>query len=89
MPTNNEKVVDVAIIGAKLAGLSAAKDLKAGKSVVILEARNRLGGRVFNVAIPRYNKDKENDDSSHAVVVGTGAEFVGPTRDRVLQLARD
>jgi monoamine oxidase len=40
--------VDVAIIGAGAAGLSVARSLTAaGKSVVILEAMNRIGGRAF------------------------------------------
>ncbi|MEP6763956.1 MAG: NAD(P)/FAD-dependent oxidoreductase [Gemmatimonadaceae bacterium] len=39
---------DVIIVGAGLAGLSAAQSLlKAGKRVLVLEARNRAGGRVW------------------------------------------
>ena len=39
--------VDVAIIGAGAAGLGAAHALKgSGLSTIVLEARNRIGGRV-------------------------------------------
>lgn len=42
------KQYDVVVVGGGLAGVTAARDLaKAGQSVVILEARERLGGRTF------------------------------------------
>ena len=45
-------MVDVAVLGAGLAGLSAARDLAAaGADVVVLEARERPGGRVEAVAL--------------------------------------
>src|SRR5215475_8865664 len=44
MPLN----VDVVVIGAGAAGLSAAAELaRAGQSVMVLEARSRIGGRLF------------------------------------------
>lgn len=70
--------VDVAIVGAGLSGLSAAKDLRAaGKSVLVLEARHRVGGRVLDIKIPNGG------------VVEAGAAFVGPSQDRVLALAAE
>jgi monoamine oxidase len=46
-------MVDVAVLGAGLAGLAAARDLdRAGADVVVLEARERPGGRVEAVALP-------------------------------------
>ena len=68
--------VDVAIVGGGLAGLTAARDLvKAGKSVVLLEARDRVGGRTLN------------HDLGGGQVVEAGGQFVGPTQDRILALA--
>ena len=69
---------DVVIVGAGLAGLTAARDLvAAGRSVVVLEARDRVGGRVVNAPI----------DGGH--VVEAGGEFIGPTQDRIAALAQE
>ncbi|HST54638.1 MAG TPA: flavin monoamine oxidase family protein [Solirubrobacteraceae bacterium] len=67
---------DVAIVGAGLSGLSAARALQAaGMRVVVLEARARVGGRILNESIA------EN------VVVEVGAQWAGPGQRRLIALA--
>ena len=47
--------MDVIVIGGGLAGLAATRDLaEAGRMVLLLEARNRLGGRVLTRRIPHF-----------------------------------
>jgi monoamine oxidase len=68
--------VDVAVVGAGLAGLTAARELaRAGKEVCVLEARDRVGGRTLNHRVRR------------GVIAELGGQFVGPTQERVLALA--
>ena len=70
--------VDVVVVGAGFAGLSAARDLMAsGRSVAVLEARDRVGGRV------------RNHDLGNGKVVEVGGQWVGPTQDHVMALAND
>jgi monoamine oxidase len=72
------KRVDVVVVGAGLAGLSAARRLKrGGASVAVLEARDRVGGRTLNREL------------GHGEVVEIGGQWVGPTQNRVLKLIKD
>eukprot|EP00123_Amoebidium_parasiticum_P000767 comp11669_c0_seq1/m.6190 comp11669_c0_seq1/g.6190 ORF comp11669_c0_seq1/g.6190 comp11669_c0_seq1/m.6190 type:complete len:463 (-) comp11669_c0_seq1:283-1671(-) len=48
VPSSAQTTADVIIVGSGMAGLNAARTLtKAGKSVIVLEARDRTGGRVW------------------------------------------
>lgn len=67
---------DVVVVGAGLAGLTAARALvAAGRSVTVLEARDRVGGRTLN------------HDLGDGQVVEAGGQFAGPTQNHVLALA--
>lgn len=69
------KNADVIIIGAGAAGLMAAYELsKAGKQVTVLEARGRIGGRIYTL----------NDDLHTEL----GAEFIHGDLPVTLQLLK-
>ena len=66
---------DVAIVGAGLAGLAAARAIRAtGHEAIVLEARDRVGGRTLNEPI------------GDGKIVEIGAQWVGPTQERINEL---
>jgi monoamine oxidase len=81
--------VDVVVVGAGFAGLAAARDLvAAGRSVAVAEARDRVGGRVVNHPLGDGVVGGV-DGRSDAKIVEMGGQWVGPTQDRILSLAKD
>jgi monoamine oxidase len=77
--TASGPVLDVAIVGAGLAGLTAARDLqRAGcDSFVVLEARQRVGGRTCNHTL------------DGGVVSEAGGQWIGPGQTAIADLARE
>jgi monoamine oxidase len=69
---------EVAIVGAGLAGLVAARRLAdAGASPLVIEARDRVGGRVLN------------EELGDGKVVELGGQWIGPTQHRLAALAAE
>ncbi|MGH2494115.1 MAG: flavin monoamine oxidase family protein [Ktedonobacteraceae bacterium] len=67
---------DVVVVGAGFAGLSAARSLaEAGVDVVVLEARDRVGGRSYT------------RPASDGTPIDLGGQWIGPTQDRLAALA--
>jgi monoamine oxidase len=73
-------VVDAVIIGAGAAGLAAASELRAtGRSIVVVEARSRVGGRILTYRDPALS-----------VPIELGAEFLHgatPNTDTIIERA--
>ena len=73
---------DFVIVGAGLAGLQAALALqRAGSSVVVLEARDRVGGRTLS-AMASTSPDP-------SLVFDMGGQWIGPGQTEVHRLARE
>jgi monoamine oxidase len=71
------RTVDVIVVGAGAAGTMAATHfVKAGKTVALLEANNRIGGRLKRGKIAGQDID-------------LGGQWVGPTQDRLIEVAND
>jgi monoamine oxidase len=73
-----DRDADVVVVGAGYAGLTAARDLIAeGASVVVMEARDRVGGRVWTRA------------TEDGTPIDVGGAWIGPGQDAVYALAKE
>ena len=69
---------DVAVVGAGLAGLVAARSLSEnGVRSLVMEARGRVGGRLLN------------EELGDGKVVEVGGQWIGPTQERIAALAAE
>ena len=72
----DDDMYDAVVVGAGISGLTAASRLcERGRSVLVLEARERVGGRTLSVPLGRGRAD-------------LGGQWMTPTQDRLAELAR-
>src|SRR4051794_28186098 len=75
---NQRMDADIIVVGAGLAGLAAAREVqRRGATALVLEARDRVGGRTLNEPI------------GDGKVVEVGGQWIGPGQDRIAALARE
>ena len=75
---SGHRTVDVVVVGAGLSGLTAAQKLvAAGKSVLVLEGRDRVGGKVCDKTL------------ANGGYVELGGTYIGPCQDRILALVQE
>src|SRR5205085_792753 len=73
----NRIETDVCVIGAGLAGLTAARRLsQGGREVTVVEARDRVGGRIWT-------------RPTAGLPIDVGATFIGPHHDRLHALTKE
>ena len=72
------RTVDVVVVGGGISGLMTARSLaQKGKRVLVLEARDRVGGRTLNHRLKTGQ------------VIESGGAFIGPTQDHIAALAAE
>src|SRR3954451_5453358 len=76
--TRPRRKADVIVVGAGIAGLTAARKIAAaGKSVIVMEAAGRVGGRTLS------------EDIGGGKIADMGGTFIGPTQDHVAALVKE
>jgi monoamine oxidase len=76
--TRPRRTADVIVVGAGLAGLTAARQVRAaGKSVIVMEAQDRVGGRTLS------------EDIGGGEIADLGGTFIGPTQDHIAAIVKE
>ena len=75
--SRGDTAADVVIVGAGLAGLTAARELeRSGAAVLVIEAQDRVGGRTMAGRVA-------------GTTVEMGGQWIGPGQRRISELAGD
>jgi monoamine oxidase len=78
MAQATERRADVVVVGAGLAGMMAARHLRAyAVDVLVVEARDRVGGRTYSIR------------RADGTVMDLGGQWIGPTQLRLARLAEE
>lgn len=81
--TTARDAADVVVVGAGLSGLEAARVLvAAGRRVLVLEARDRVGGRTLSRTTEGLGLE------GPASTFDFGGQWIGPTQDRVISISK-
>src|SRR4051795_3599166 len=76
--TRPRRKADVIVVGGGLAGLQAARKIReGGKSVIVMEAQNRVGGRTLS------------EDIGDGEIADLGGTFIGPTQDHIAAIVKE
>src|SRR3954465_14975989 len=76
--TRPRKKADVIVVGAGLAGLTAARKIRAaGHSVLVMEAQKRVGGRTLN------------EDIGGGEIADLGGTFIGPAQAHIAAIVKE
>src|SRR4051795_7090279 len=76
--TRPRRRADVIVVGAGIAGLTAARKIAAaGKSVIVMEAAGRVGGRTLS------------EDIGGGKIADMGGTFIGPTQGHIAAIVNE
>ncbi len=76
--SKDDEIYDAVVVGAGLSGLVAARELtKNGRTVIVVEAKTRVGGRT------------QNQISINGAIIDGGGQWIGPSQTEIISLAEE